>query len=414
VSGAKDPATDTSAYVFATDLEDEGIARVLENLRERAGLSGVTLAAAYHAARDVFPHNPRRRVGFLAPGVFFHHDDRLYDGTPVKPRRSTITGGRDTLARASEAAATLGTSVNAWVVFLHVDADDDRAGGAPRNAFGDPFPTDLCPANPAARRYAVALAADVARYRPARIVAESLHYPLLEHGYHHERYFLHLGPLARFLLALCFCRHCLEAARAADVDGEAVRCAVASRLERVFAQGDGDRSVDVSPAAVGSLAGGELGAYLGMRESVVSSLVREVADAARASGSTLTFCDLSGAVKGYATGRPDGDLAAAIAWRFGIGWRELAAACDEVAVCGYASDPERVRADVEAYVEQVGDPGRLALTLRPVPPDCDSAENLRAKLDVARGLGVRRVDFYHYGLAPLGALDLIRAALDRR
>jgi hypothetical protein len=38
--------------------------------------------------------------------------------------------------------------VNAWIVFLHVDADVDHVGAAPRNAFGDSFPTDLCPAIP--------------------------------------------------------------------------------------------------------------------------------------------------------------------------------------------------------------------------------------------------------------------------
>jgi hypothetical protein len=387
---------------------------VLENLRERAGISSITLAAAYHTARDIFPHNPRRRVGFLPPSVCFHPDERLYEETAVKPPRNTTAGGRDTLARASEAAAAHSMPLNAWVVFLHVDAEDDRVGAAPRNAFGDPFPTDLCPANPDVRRYAVALAADVARYRPARVVAESLHYPLLEHGYHHERYFLHLGPLARFLLALCFCRHCLSAARTAGVDGELVRQAVASHLESVLAQGDDDRAVDVSPTTAGSLAGGELARYLRVRESVVSSLVREVAEPVHRAGSLLTFCDLSGAAKGYATGRPEGDPAGAVAWRVGIGWRELTAGCDEIAVCGYASDPERVRTDVAWYVERVGDPRRLALILRPVVPDCDSADNLRAKLQVARDLGVGQVGFYHYGLAPLRALDLIREALEPR
>ena len=37
----------------------------------------------------------------------------------------------------------------------------------------DPFLTDLCPANPDARAYAVALAADVARYRPATTFSQS-------------------------------------------------------------------------------------------------------------------------------------------------------------------------------------------------------------------------------------------------
>jgi hypothetical protein len=47
-------------------------------------------------------------------------------------------------------------------------------------------------------------------------------------------------------------------------------------------------------------------------------------------------------------------------------------------------------------------------------PDCDSADNLRAKLQVARDLGLGQVGFYHYGLAPLQALDLIRDALEPR
>lgn len=40
-----------------------------------------------------------------------------------------------------------------------------------------------------------------------------------------------------------------------------------------------------------------------------------------------------------------------------------------------------------------------------------NSANLAAKLRVAAGAGVDRVDFYHYGLAPLTALDRIREAL---
>jgi hypothetical protein len=50
--------------------------------------------------------------------------------------------------------------------------------------------------------------------------------------------------------------------------------------------------------------------------------------------------------------------------------------------------------------------------MRPVAPDCDSPGNLAAKLRVARAAGVDRVDFYHYGMAPLSALDRIREALE--
>ena len=47
---------------FATDLHDEGLDAVLGNVQERAGVDGLTLAVAYHDARDLFPHNPLHKV----------------------------------------------------------------------------------------------------------------------------------------------------------------------------------------------------------------------------------------------------------------------------------------------------------------------------------------------------------------
>ena len=62
---------ETSIFCFATDLADEGIETVLDNLQHRAGLGGITVAAAYHDGRDVFPHNPVRKVRFLESGAVF-------------------------------------------------------------------------------------------------------------------------------------------------------------------------------------------------------------------------------------------------------------------------------------------------------------------------------------------------------
>ena len=141
-----------------------------------------------------------------------------------------------------------------------------------------------------------------------------------------------------------------------------------------------------------------------MREQVVTSLVAEVAAAA---GETpFEFIELSGAVKGYADGRPTGAPSPSIAWQLGVDVDAVARACDGIEAIGYAADPERVRSDLDAY----GD-AAVSVILRPSTPDCNSAENLRAKVDLARGRDLRRVDFYHYGLMRLEALDWIRAAL---
>jgi hypothetical protein len=120
--------------------------------------------------------------------------------------------------------------------------------------------------------------------------------------------------------------------------------------------------------------------------------------------------DLSGAVKGYATGRPTGDAAPSIAWKLGVDVPAIAAACGSLAAIGYAADPERLRFDLAAY-EEVAGGADLSVALRPMAPDCDSPDNLAAKLRVARELGLERAHFYHYGFMRLETLDLVQEAL---
>jgi hypothetical protein len=405
---------ETSIFSFATDLYDEGIDTVLDNVQHRAGLGGVTLATVYHEARDLFPHNPRGKVRFLEGGVaYFRPDPARYRGLPLEPRQALLADGADVLAELLTAAGRRGLAVHAWTVFLHSDwVREPRPEVAERNAFGDPLLTDLCPANPAVRGYVRALAGDIASRGVRTIVAESLHYHPLEHGFHHERYFLELGPRARLLLGLCFCDHCLTAARERGVDGEAVRRFALDELERAFSGGETEEAEELTLAGVQELAGGELGGYLDARAAVVTSLAAEAAAEAAAEGARFAFMDASGATKGYATGRPEGDPAPAIAWRLGADLAALSGACGGIEAIAYAADPDRIRLDLEAYGALLADGSTLAAALRPMPPDCDSIENLAAKLVLARELALERVDFYHYGLAPLSALDLIHAAID--
>jgi hypothetical protein len=405
----------TSIFAFATDLHDEGLETVLDAVTERAGLGGVTMAAAYHHGRDVFPHNPVRKVHFLEGGtVFFRADPDRYEGM-LRPFVSRLAQEHDVLADLRDAADRRSLGVRAWTVFLH----NSRLGAehpecVVRNAFGDPYFTDLCPANPEVRRYAVTLAADLMRYRPDEILTESLHYHPLEHGFHHERYFIELGPMARFLLGLCFCEHCLAHAAKRGVDGDRVQSVARDRIQAAFdAPPDDVDASDVDRDRIRDLADGELGGYLDMRAQAVTSLVSQVAEATEAAGGALTFMDLSGAVKGYATGRPEGGPAPSIAWQLGVDITDLAGACHGIQAIGYAYDVERLRFDLSAYKELAGDDTGLAVALRPMAPDCDSTDNLAAKLALCEQLGLERADLYHYGFMRMSALDLIGEAVSR-
>jgi hypothetical protein len=122
--------------------------------------------------------------------------------------------------------------------------------------------------------------------------------------------------------------------------------------------------------------------------------------------------DASGAIKGYADGKPTGGPATEIAWRLGVDLAGAAAACGRLEAIAYAADPDRIRLDLESYRALIPVGSTLAAAMRPIVPDCDSAENLAAKLGLARELGLERVDLYHYGFAPLAALDRIRSAIE--
>jgi hypothetical protein len=413
VRRAKVHLIDTSVFAFASDLMDEGMAAVLDNAAGRAGLGGITMAAAYHHGRDIFPHNPARKVHFLEGGsVFFQPDASRYRGLRLQPRVSELARESDVLADLCRQASARSFRTRAWTVYLHnYTLGEAHPECACRNVFGDAHLTDLCPTNPEVRAYVNALTADIASKGVATVVAESLHFHGLEHGFHHERYFIELGVFGRYLLGLCFCDHCMAAARKRGVDIESLRSETRRELERRFDVQPEPEEMELVREKIGAFAGGELSAYVDARSSTVTSLVAEAAHSAAAEGAGFAFIDLSGAVKGYATGRPQGDPTPATAWQFGIDIAGVANACGQVEAIGYAAEPKRLSLDLSAYRSILGTDRRLSVIMRPMAPDCDSPENLAAKLAVARESGVTEVGFYHYGFMRLKSLDLIRSAL---
>lgn len=401
----------TTIFTFATDLLDEGIEAVVENVQQRGGLRGVTLAAAYHSARDIFPHNPRHKVRFLPAGaLYFQPELPRYAALRIRPTVSPLIGAADPLDQLLASCAARDLAFDAWTVFLHTDRLEENEECAPRNAFGDRYLTDLCPANPDVRAFALALTGDLASRGVDQIVAESLHFHPLEHGYHHERYFVKLDGRTRFLLGLCFCDHCLTAAGRSGVDGPEVARAVRIEIERAFAGGVGPGADQLDRGEVATIASGALDAYLDVRTATVTSLACDVANVAESNGSALAFIDPSGAVAGYATGRPTVPDTPSLGWRFGIDLPAIAAGCHRLDIAAYVADSARVRHDLDSYRMRAGDVP-IGAVLRPGPPDSASAEDLAEKVAVLREEAVAQVGFYHYGLMPLSALDWIKSAV---
>ncbi|KUN84172.1 hypothetical protein [Streptomyces griseoruber] len=375
-----------STYAFVEDLRAEGTAAVLDRVLGTYGCDTLTVAAAYHRARDVTPHGPAR-VTLRRDGVHFVPPADLFDGLRLTPPVQT-GAEHEPLREARRLTAERGAALHGWTVFLHN--------------------TTLGLAHPDVRAYAVALARSVARPGVDAVVAESLHYGTFGHGYHHERSFVQLGPLEEFLLGLCFCEHCVRRAADAGADAGAARARAGQLVGRVL---------DGAPPGAGAGAGelpDAVAAYVRTRAGSATSLAAEVAAAVADEGSHLVFLDLTGAVKGYADGLPTGPLAADEAWRIGVDPAAVGAVVPGYALLAHARDAERVAADAAAYRAVLPQPCTLRAVLRPGAPDTVTAEHLRERTAAATGPGrADAVDFYHYGLVPYPVLDRIPVALKR-
>jgi len=398
----------TTLFCSAVDVADRGPAGILDDALGRAGVDGLTVAASYHAARDLLPHARGPRLRALPAGLWIARDPAVWDGCPVQPARAGDDATEAAMAELVAVAGERGAAIDGWSVFMHVDAV--RPGpGAHVDAFGGAVAEQLCPAQPASRAYAVAMARALVRAGLTEVLAESLHHHGLEHGVHHERFLFEPGPVGRFLLGLCLCDACVAGAGAHGTDGDALRDDVRALLEGMLERGESLPGDVATRAEAAALLDGRMGALLDAREAAVTSLVAEVARACADEGGTLTLLDSSGAAKGYADGRPTGAPAIETGWRFGLDVAALCAHCTVEAIA-YARDPARVALDLEAYRAAIGE-RPLAAILRPFGPDCDGVEDLHAKAGLARAAGCTRLDLYHYGLMPLPILDRIAAAL---
>ena len=397
--------------VFASDLVDEGFEAVVDLARDRGGFEGIELAAIYHHARDIHPHNPVHRVHFLDGGaLFFRPDHRAFAGQRVQPHLARILEYVDPLRRLIAVGRARDMAVRAWTINLHNYTLGERyPDAAVENAFGDRILTDLCPANPDVRAYARTVTAELARTGVEAIVAESICYMPFDHGFHHERTPYPLSETARFFLSLCFCEHCQARAKRKGVPIERLREVVRKELDRALI---GTASilddVPLERANVAACADGELGALLDVREETVTSLVAEITEAVEAAGQTrFVFMDSMGADE---SGDQVGPLVADRSWRFGINVADVAQSCHGVSVMGYSRGGARFEADLDRYREVVPSTTPMSLVVRALPPHCFGPEDLCPKLAAAEQARLDWVECFVYGLMRLEGLDWFRLA----
>ena len=204
------------------------------------------------------------------------------------------------------------------------------------------------------------------------VIAESLHHHPLEHGYHHERYFVGLPPLARAVLGLCFCRHCSRRRGAAGDGGRHRRAAF-------------DAEIRYGPGTDRDVLDGLLDGHLTRREARVPRWSPR--SPRRAGRRAPSWCSSTPRAPRRATRRDSrGGPAPEIAWQAGVDVAAVARAARGIGAIAYAADPARSRS---TWTRTAPLPGRTSRWRRAAParPDCTDAANLAEKLAACRRAG---------------------------
>lgn len=384
-------------YTYAWDIAEVGVKKAVDDFRA-LGLNTVTYAGSYHAGKFLRPNGKTGKVYFPEDGtVYFEADPGNYGA--IKPVANSILKERDVLRELTE---TRDISVNVWLVLLHNTLlGTTHPDATASNAFGDRYIYSLCPSAPAARAYALGLAKDVTENYPvAGISMESPGFAPYAHGYHHE---FALNQPNRWLdsqLGLCFCDHCFSAAKAAGINAKALKTQVANDITDYLAS-DIDFPADMAEAfwLADTRLGGELGAFLDWRCTVVTSLVAEIRASVRNDADVAVIPSVA---------RPSGG-----AWYEGSDLAALAEAAGIIEACFYEPSSARVKAELFDVKRRLKGKGRLRGILRPAFPDLNSKSDFLAAVEALAEGGVSGVAFYNWGHLRQANLAWIKEAMDK-
>ena len=361
-------------------------AEVLAELAE-AGFTGVNLAFNYHASRD-FLLRQGAQLEYLNDGFHYYSPD-----LSNYPKNSLLPGPSDHLADNSmvesviAAATSREMSVDAWAVFAHNSAlGKSEPSANVTNALGNNFLSELCPANPRFRNYALGLVTDLCSRGVNSIAMESLHWHGARHGEHHERFFMELSSTSEFLLSLCFCQPCITNFSQNGGDALALQTKVVAALQPVLTESDPWLDNTVSKDFLAEILGIQVLDYLSAREQNLANLYNEIFQTASEHGVGINYVDQSTLLD------LDSKTPLDLSWLIGIDPDLISKSVSAFQPLVYRKTAGDSAAIIDHYKKKLT--CEVFAILRPTFPDNNDAKSLSAKVAAMKESGVGAIDFY--------------------
>lgn len=373
-----------SIYTYPWDISDEGGTRALENIRDVAGLNDVALAMSYHLATYFLPHNPVRKIYRGEDGmVMFHPNEKLYEGTAIRPKVSEVVDRPDYLRRQVDSIREKGITLTAWIVYAfnhHLPRAHPECARV--DALGNIYPGQLCIANPDVRRYFTALTQDVMeQFSPDAVHIESLSYLRFDYGFQNPKVLTPITPWCQLLLGLCMCAHCMDAAARVGLDGRLFRREVADFLRHELPKLPDSNALKPQDNRAATAFRGRLKRFMEARDETAFSLFKDIVDIIKAHGKVEVHHRLLG----------EKDLRVT-----GLAPARLYSILDEVVA---PSDTSVLRQAKKTL------PADVRLVAQVTPSSFPTEYHLEAALKDCRWSGAEGFNFYNYGLMRLEHLQ---------
>ncbi len=357
-----------TGYAYPWDyLDDAATFAALE-----LGVDTVALAANYHATRLVTPLHARRRVLDVPHSALYAPiRPKAWRDLRLKPRAPEWLGLANSFNDAAHRFAAAGLPVLAWIVVTH---DDDLAGQHPdlavRNAFGEPYPYALCPAQDDVRAYCRTLVDEVMATTECQgVVLEACGPFGVEHGSLHDKSDMGaLNDAEGALLSMCFCGACRDGFADVGIDAAELAATVRAALTG---------PIESIEDALGEDLSSRVASY---RAGLSSTLRRELRERVRAARIDATLT-LHASASPWATGSFPA-----------LGEVERAGELETVvANCWNSATAER---EIEALAQRLAGLSSLGAYVRPDRVVGSPAETIER----FGYLGISELHLYHLGL----------------
>ena len=177
----------------------------------------------YSPYRLLLPRYPQKGIYSMEEGRYHYLPEKeRYRDLPVAPTPSGDWNGRDLLAEAVQGARAAGISPGAWVtIFANGLIAKTHTPWAVQNLYQSADRLFLCFNNPEVREYSLRVCSEIAeRYELAEMMLDKIPQLCLEIDAFGG---IRIDPVLRTLGSICYCPHCVAAAKEYGIDLEACR-----------------------------------------------------------------------------------------------------------------------------------------------------------------------------------------------